>query len=61
MRFGRLRFGSLEIDGVTYTHDVVIDRGRVRKRKKKPSRKFREEFGPIPLSVEERFPGSAVA
>ena len=42
MRFGRLRFGSIEIDGVTYTHDVVIDHGRVRKRKKKPSRKFRE-------------------
>ena len=56
MRFGRLRFGSIEIDGVTYAHDVVIDRGRVRKRKKKPSQKFREEFGHTPLSIEEKVP-----
>jgi len=35
---------------------VVIDRGQVRKRKKKPSKKFREEFGHTPLSVEEKIP-----
>jgi hypothetical protein len=56
MRFGRLRFGSIEINGVTHAHDVVIDRGRVRKRKKKPSQKFREEFGHTPISVEEKVP-----
>jgi hypothetical protein len=56
MRFGRLRFGSIAIDGVTYEHDVVIDRGRVRKRKKKPSRKFREEFAHTPVSIEEKLP-----
>lgn len=56
MRFGRLRFGSITIDGVTYTRDVVIDRGRVGKRKKKPSRKFREQFGHTPLSIEEKVP-----
>jgi hypothetical protein len=32
---------------------VVIDRGEIRKRKKKPSKRFREEFGHTPLSVEE--------
>jgi hypothetical protein len=32
------------IDGVTYNHDVAIDRGKVRKRKKKASKKFREAF-----------------
>jgi len=27
-------FGILEIDGVRYEHDVVVDEGRVTKRKK---------------------------
>jgi hypothetical protein len=35
---------------------VVIDRGTVRKRKKKPSKKFRDAFGHTPLSVEEKIP-----
>ena len=56
MNFGKLHFGSIEIDGVTYGHDVVIDRGKVRKRKKKASRKFREEFGHTPLSADEELP-----
>jgi len=56
MRFGKLHFGSITIDGVTYKHDVVIDRGRVVQRKKKPSRKFREEFGHTPVSIEEKIP-----
>ncbi len=38
MRFESLSFGSIQIDGITYEHDVVIDRGEVRKRKKRPSR-----------------------
>ena len=42
--------------GSTYEHDVVVDRGEVSKRKKKPSKKFREEFGHAPLSVEEKIP-----
>ena len=49
-------FGSVRIDGVTYEHDVVIDRGQVRKRKKKPSKKFRAEFGHTPLSLAEKIP-----
>jgi len=49
-------FGSIRIDGVTYDQDVVIDRGEVRKRKKKPSKKFRDAFGHTPLSVEEKIP-----
>ena len=52
----RFPFGSIRIDGVTYEHDVVIDRGRVRKRKKKASRKFRDEFGHTPVSIEEDIP-----
>jgi hypothetical protein len=56
MRFESLSFGSIRIDGITYEHDVVIDRGEVRKRKKKPSRIFRDTFGHTPLSVEEEIP-----
>ena len=56
MRIDRFTFGSIRVDGVTYEHDVVIDRGRVRERKKKPSKPFRELFGHTPLSVEEDIP-----
>jgi len=56
MRFEAFSFGSIRIDGVTYEHDVVIDRGEVRKRKKKSSKKFRDAFGHTPLSLEEEIP-----
>ena len=56
MRFEAFSFGSIRIDGVNYTHDVVIDSGLVRKRKKKPSKKFRDAFGHTPLSIEEDTP-----
>ena len=56
MRFESFSFGSIRIDGVTYEHDVVIDHGEVRKRSKKPSRKFRESFGHTPLSIDEEIP-----
>jgi hypothetical protein len=56
MRFEDFSFGSIRIDGVTYEHDVVIDRGEIKKRKKKPSKQFREEYGHTPLSIEERIP-----
>jgi hypothetical protein len=56
MRFDEFSFGSIEIDGVTYENDVVIDRGDISKRKKKPSKKFRDEFGHTPLSIKEKIP-----
>jgi hypothetical protein len=56
MKFEGFSFGSIRIDGTTYEHDVVIDHGEVRKRLKKPSKKFREEFGHTPLSIEEEIP-----
>ena len=56
MRFDAFSFGAIRIDGVTYEYDVVIDRGQVRKRKKKPSKKFRDAFGHTPLSIEEDIP-----
>jgi hypothetical protein len=57
MRFDRFSFGSIRIDSRTHEHDVVIDRGEIRKRKKKPSKKFRQQFGHTPLSIEEEIPG----
>ena len=56
MRFGKFSFGSIRIDGITYEHDVVIDHGQVRKRRKKPSKKFRDAFGHTPLSIKEEIP-----
>src|SRR5215471_15185283 len=55
-RIEAFSFGSIRIDGVTYEHDVVIDCDQVRKRKKKPSKQFRDAFGHTPLSVKEEIP-----
>jgi len=56
MRIEDFSFGSIRVGGETYDYDVMIDRGEVRKRKKKASQRFREEFGHTPLSVEEPIP-----
>jgi hypothetical protein len=56
MRFDTFSFGAVQIDDVIYEHDVVIDRGEIRKRKKKPSTRFRDEYGHTPLSAEEEIP-----
>jgi len=56
MKFQQFSFGQIRIDGIEYGYDVVIDRGKVGKRKKKASKKFREAFGHTPLSLEEEIP-----
>ena len=56
MRFSGYSFGSIRVDGVTYDHDLVIDRGKIRKRKKAASRKYRGEYGHTPLSIAEDIP-----
>ena len=56
MRFTGYSFGSIRVDGVTYDHDLVIDRGKIRKRKKAASRKFRSGYGHTPLSAAEDIP-----
>jgi len=56
MRFESFSFGQISIDGIRYEYDVIIDRGEIRKRKKKASKKFRAEFGHTPLSLEENIP-----
>src|SRR5438067_2963295 len=56
MKARLVKFGEVEVEGKRYTHDVVIDGGKVRKRKKGPSKQFREKFGHTPLSVGEEIP-----
>jgi hypothetical protein len=56
MRFTEYSFGSIRVDGVTYDHDLIIDRGKVRKRKKAASKQFRGTYGHTPLSTEEDIP-----
>jgi len=56
MCFDKFSFGSIRIDGVTHDYDVVVDRGEIRKRKKKPSKRFSGAFGHTPLSTAEELP-----
>jgi hypothetical protein len=56
MRFTGYSFGSVQVDGVTYEHDLVIDRGKIRKRRKAASRRFRDAYGHTPLSIDEDIP-----
>ena len=56
MRFEEFSFGSLKVDGTMWHEDVVLDRGAIRKRKKKASKKFRDQYGHTPLSVKEDIP-----
>jgi hypothetical protein len=56
VQFKHFEFGAIDIDGVTYEHDLVIDRGEIHRRKKNPSKPFRDTFGHTPLSAEEDIP-----
>jgi hypothetical protein len=56
VQIDRFRFGSIRIDGVVYDRDIVIDRGEVHRRNKKPSKPFRGAFGHTPLSGKEAIP-----
>jgi len=56
VKFRNLEFGAVTIDGVAYDYDVIIEKGRVGKRKKKASRPFREIYGHTPLTAGENIP-----
>ena len=49
-------FGLVDIEGTRYDHDVVIERGKVSKRHKGPSKALRGEYGHTPLSASESIP-----
>ncbi len=53
-----VRFGLIEIDGQRFEYDVVLERGVTRKRKKGPSKAYRERYGHTPLSADEAIPWS---
>jgi hypothetical protein len=56
MKWGKCDFGRIKINGEKFSKDVVLDQGQIRKRRKKPSREFREQFGHTPVSVKEEIP-----
>ncbi len=56
MKMNLVSFGRVEIEGNRYDHDVVIEEGEVRKRKKGPSKAHRGRFGHTPLSAGEDLP-----
>jgi hypothetical protein len=58
MDFAYPGFGSIEIDGVRFDHDIVIDAGEVRARDKGPSRTQRSRHGHTPLTAGEAIPWS---
>ena len=49
-------FGLVEVEGRRYACDVVIERGVVRKRRKGPSKPYRDRYGHTPLSADEAIP-----
>jgi hypothetical protein len=59
VRAALVTFGEIEIDGRRFTHDVVVEDGKVRKRKKGPSKPHRGRYGHTPLSLDEAIPWSA--
>jgi hypothetical protein len=56
MKIEQFSFGRIRIDGSEYEHDVVIDRGRISKRDKKPSKRYSERYAHTPLSAKEDLP-----
>src|SRR2546425_10239246 len=59
MKCSLVSFGQIEIDGRRFDHDVVIEKGRIRRRKKGPSKKQRAAYGHTPLTPDEAVPWSA--
>ena len=57
MRFEEYSFGSIRIDGVSYAHDLIIDRGKIRKRKKAASKRSATRTDTPPSRSRRRSPG----
>jgi hypothetical protein len=51
-----IAFGEIEVGEDRYDYDIVIDGGKVSKRKKRASKQYREEGGHTPLSLKEEIP-----
>jgi len=48
-----ISFGLIEIDGRRFEHDVVVEGGVVRRRKKAASKAYRDRYGHTPLSSDD--------
>jgi hypothetical protein len=60
MRFAEYSFGSVRIDGVTYDHDLIIDRGQIRKRRRPHPRSSGALTGTLRCRPPKTSPGAAV-
>ena len=56
MKARLVAFGNLKLEGEWYGRDVVIEAGRVRRRRKGASKARRGEFGHTPLTNAEEIP-----
>jgi hypothetical protein len=56
MHADHYEFGSITIDGQEYDHDLIIESGIIRKRKKGSSKPLKKEYGHTPLSEKEEIP-----
>jgi hypothetical protein len=54
-----VRFGEIAFEGLSFDHDLIVEKGRARRRKKGPSKTYRDRFGHTPLSPDEDIPWSA--
>jgi hypothetical protein len=54
-----ISFGLIEIGGHRFEHDIVLEAGVVRRRKKEASKAYRDQYGHTPLSPDEAIPWSA--
>jgi hypothetical protein len=52
-----VKFGVIKVDGKTYEKDIVIENGKVKKRKKGKSKDLKAKYGHTPLtSLEKTIP-----
>jgi PPK2 family polyphosphate:nucleotide phosphotransferase len=54
-----IAFGEIQLEGKRYRDDLVINGGKIRKRRKKGSKAYRGEDGHTPLSMAEKIPWGA--
>ncbi len=56
MNINYTAFGEIEVNGIRYTHDIVIDGGNILKRNKKNSRSLKSHYAHTPLTAAENIP-----
>lgn len=61
MHFEKFSFGSLQIDGSRCDHDVVIDRGEIRKCKKNHPSNFANSSATRRCPSRKTYPGNAAS